>query len=382
MNTKHIPLILMSLAIFGCDASVTSKTSAVNVKVTTDVVKRQDLTGYNFFDGSLVIPDTAQGTAFSPYDAKVESVMTGAGKKVNRGEPIVKLEIPGADAATSSAKSNVENAQANLAIQRSESSAPVVEAKLLLIQAQAAEKSARDTVANGGEADVEWATQSRIGAESVLKQAQHELNVSLQSPRSAVASASVNLEEAKADAAKGIVRATISGTVISLDAKPGMSALSNQPLATIVNFNKVTVQAIVPPEHKDLVVKGTRVIVAMRGANSNPLDGVVLDVGIAPPTVGQNSPGYLAVIQFTNLAQMVQPSVLVKRIGVKAGTVKDAIVVPVGAIFWRSGKSFASVQNGASWTETEVVLGISDGALTEIKSGLSEGSIVKVTKPY
>ncbi|MEQ1934577.1 MAG: HlyD family efflux transporter periplasmic adaptor subunit, partial [Fimbriimonadaceae bacterium] len=195
----------------------------------------------------------------------------------------------------------------------------------------------------------------------------------------AVIAASFNLAEAKADAAKGIVRSPISGTVVSLQAKPGMGAVSNQQLASIVNFEKVRVQAIVPAEFKDLVTKGTRVIVAMRGANSNPLDGIVLDVGIAPPVEGQTSPGYLAVIQFTDLSQMIQPSVLVKRIGVKAGTVKNAFVVPVGALFTKDGKRMVSVKNGEAWVETEVQTGISDGALTEIKSGLSEGAVVRVT---
>ncbi|MEQ1822721.1 MAG: HlyD family efflux transporter periplasmic adaptor subunit [Fimbriimonadaceae bacterium] len=379
MTKRTAPLIAIALLVSGCNMAGSLNPAGAPVKVTSDAVKRQDLTGYNFFDGKLVIPDSAQGTAFSPYDTPIVSVSAGLGKKVDRGQQIVKLEIPGAEAAATMAKQDVKTAQANLDMQRSDNSASVIEAKGLLAEAQLAEKDAKDTFANGGDADVAWFTQNRIEAEVVLAQAQQDLKVALQMPRSAVIAASGNLAEARADAAKGIVRAPISGTVVSLQAKPGMAAVSNQQLVSIVNFDKVRVQAIVPAEFKDLVTKGTRVIVAMRGANSNPLDGIVLDVGIAPPVEGQTSPGYLAVIQFTDLSQMIQPSVLVKRVGVKAGTVKNAIVVPVGALFTRSGKRMVSVKNGEKWVQTQVETGISDGALTEIKSGLSEGAVVRVT---
>ncbi len=379
MITKTTPFIAIALLASGCNNIAKSNNPGETpMKVTTDTVKRQDLTGYNFFDGKLVIPDSAQGVAFSPYDTPIVSVSTGMGKKVDRGQQIVKLEIPGAEAAASIAKSDVKSAQASLDMQRHDSSAPVIEARALVAEAQLAEKGAKDTVANGGEADVAWFTQNRIEAEAVLAQAQQDLKVTLQMPRSAVIAAAVNLAEAKADAAKGIVRAPISGTVVSFQAKPGMAAVSNQQLASIVNFDKVRVQAIVPAEFKDLVTKGTRVIVAMRGANSNPLDGIVREVGIAPPVEGQTSQGYLAVIQFTDLSQMVQPSVLVKRVGVKAGVAKNVIVVPVGALFAKGTKRMVSVKNGDGWTETEVETGISDGALTEIKSGLSEGAVVRV----
>ncbi|MEQ1934068.1 MAG: hypothetical protein ABL962_09335, partial [Fimbriimonadaceae bacterium] len=98
MITKTIPFIAIALLVSGCNFAASINPPATPAKVTTDTVKRQDLTGYNFFDGKLVIPDSAQGIAFSPYDTPIVSVSTGLGKKVDRGQQIVKLEIPGADA--------------------------------------------------------------------------------------------------------------------------------------------------------------------------------------------------------------------------------------------------------------------------------------------
>jgi multidrug efflux pump subunit AcrA (membrane-fusion protein) len=381
MTTKLIPWIALALIVGGCQSPpITTKVAGQieTAQFTTDVVKRQNLTGYSFFDGKLVIPESAQASAFSPYDTPVLAVMTGAGKQVGRGEPIVKLTIPGADAAASAAKANENSAQANYSAQKGDSSDPVREAQRALALAQAEEKAARATVANGGQADVESATQARVLAQDALRQAQQDLRQSLQPAKEAVGQASATLKAAKADAARGIVRAPISGTVISLEAQPGMMARSSQALATIINFDAVRVQGQVPPELKDLVVKNSRVIIAMSGASSDPLDGSVIDVTVAPPDKGQKSPGYLAVIKFLNPRAMVQPSITVERIGVKTGTANDVLVVPVGAINTKNGKSTVNVQSGNNWIETPVVIGISDGALTEIKSGLTEGAVVRV----
>lgn len=380
MTAKLIPWLALVLVLSGCqpapiDAESGAKTTQ---EFTTDVVKRQDLTGYSFFDGKMVIPASAQATAFSPYDTPVLSVSTSVGKHVDRGEAIVKLTIPGADAATSAAKANVNSAKENYSNQKGDNSAPVREAERILSDARATEKAARDTIANGGDADLESATQARVAAEAGLTQAQRDLRRTLESDKMAVDQASTSLQDAKADAAKGIVRAPISGTIVTLDAKPGLDATAQQPLATIVNFEAVRVQGLVPAELKDFVTKNARVIIAMTGASSDPLDGIVLDVNVAPPSEGQEGAGYLALIQFLNPRSIAQPSIAVKRIGVKTGTVENVLVVPANAIFMKDGKSFVNVKSGSGWVETNVEVGVTDGALVEIKSGLSEGATIRV----
>jgi len=382
MATKQISMIAVVLILSGCNSPLVAPESGVQpTGFTTDVVKRQDLTGYSFFDGKLVVPESAQATAYSPYDTPVLAVMTGAGKYVERGDPIVKLTIPGADAAAAAAKTKVNSAQADYSDQKSDRSATVRNAKQALSDAQAAEKVARDTVASGGQADVDAATQTRVDAEAALQSAQQDLRQSLQPTRDAVSNAAAALSAAQADAAQGIVRAPITGTIVSFDAQPGMMAKSKQPLATIINFEKARVQGLVPAELKDLVVKDSRLIIAMEGASSDPMEGSVVDITVVPPSEGQEGPGYLAVIQLLKPRSMVQPSTSVKRIGVKTGSAKGVLVVPTGAIFVKDGKKTVDVQSGGNWIETSIEAGISDGALTEIKSGLTEGATVRVQLP-
>lgn len=381
MKIRLTPMIALALLAVGCTAPMMSGTDAQKdaTQYTTDVVKRQNLTGYSFFDGKLVIPRSAQATAFSPYATSVVSVMTGAGKYVTRGQPIVKLSIPGADEAATAAKAGVSTARADYSAQKGDSSDPVRQARQVLADARAAEKAARDTVAGGGQADVDGATQDRVAAEATLRLAQHDLRTTMQPDKDAIRQASASLKDARADAAKGIVRAPISGTVMSFPAEPGMDATSSQALATIVDFGAARVQGLVPAELKSLVARRSHVIVAMNGPSSIPLDGTVLEIRVIPPTAGQEGPGYLAVIRFLNPRSMAQTGASVMRIGVKTGTVSDALVVAVGAVATKDGKATVSVKDGERWIETPVVVGISDGARVEIKSGLKEGDVVRVS---
>jgi multidrug efflux pump subunit AcrA (membrane-fusion protein) len=233
-------------------------------------------------------------------------------------------------------------------------------------------------VANGGAADVDAATQNRVDAENALKQAQQQLSDTVQPSKDALNASVSELETARQDAQKGIVRAPITGTIVGLEAKPGLSAKSKQPLAEIINFNLVRVQGTVPPELKDQVKRLSHVIVALNGQSSAPLDGRVTEVKVVPPVAGQSGSSYLAVIEFVNPGSSVTQSTSVKRIGVKTGEVKGALVVPASAVTQRDGKSYVSVQKGNDWVQVPVETGLSDGALVEIKSGVSESDIVKL----
>jgi HlyD family secretion protein len=75
---------------------------------------------------------------------------------------------------------------------------------------------------------------------------------------------------------------------------------------------------------------------------------------------------------------MPQPSTSVRRVGIKTGKVNNALVIPVGAVHSRDGKSTVKVQKGSDWVSVVVETGLSDGNLIEVKSGLSEGAVVQV----
>lgn len=374
---RTVKLTFLALAIAGCAPAAMQKTSETSVTA----VKRQALTGYTFFDGKLVVPASASAVTYSPYSTQVVEVYTVAGKEVEKGQVIAKLEIPGADSAKAAAKAQTQSAGAAYSAEVADKSGPVRDAQKALDEARAAEKAARDVVAQGGDADIDTAVQARVDAERALAEAKRQLADETRAARDSVASAQSTLAAVKEAERKGLVLAPISGTVVSLEAKPGMSAQSNQALATVVNFNAVRVQGFLPAELKDKVKKGTDVLVAFNGVSSDPVDGEVLEVSVAPPKEGQASGVYLAVIAFKNPGALVQPGATVKRVGVKSGYVEDALVVPVTAVHGEGADTWVEVKEDSTWSKRKVTLGITDGALVQVVSGLKEGEQVKYETP-
>lgn len=368
------------LMLVGCDAKTTNSTGpTVTTEPTTTEVVRKDLVGYVFFDGKVVAPSGVSATVNSPYDIAVGEVLTTVGKQVNKGETIIKLSVPDLTAAVRQSEASVKAAESAYAAARSAHNTNVRDAQQRLAQAQADERAARLDIQNGGSADLQAATDARVFAERDLSQAQAELNVAVLGEKQALDMAIEYRKDARAGVNVAAVRAPIKGTVISLDAKPGLRATSGQQLAMITDLQALRIQGVVPPQHADLVKVGVKLIIGLEGTNEEPLEGEVTDVKVMPPSEGQTSEGYLASIRFDNSKGLVMPNSVIKRLGVRTGKVDQALVVPIGAISQDAdGRNIIHVRRGNEWVTTLVEVGLSDGALTEIKEGLSEGDIVRV----
>lgn len=384
MKNFHSTIIALAalVSFTGCKAPTTNSTTSsgtIQSEPTTANVVRKDLEGYVFFDGKVFTPNGVSATVNSPYDIAVSEVLTSVGKRVNRGETIIKLSIPSVTGAVAQAEANVAAAQSAYAAAKSANDPAVREAAQLLAQAQTEERAARADVQNGGSADLQGATDARIAAERALREAQGQLNMAVLAEKQSLDAANEYLKDARAGAKLANVRAPISGTVMTLEAKPGMQAKAKEVLAMITDLQALRIQGVVPPEHADLVKRGVNLLIAIDGPNSDPLEGEVSEVSVLPPSEGQKSAGYLAVVRFDNRKGLVQPGTAIKRLGVRTGKVENALVVPIGAISKDSaGKAVVFVRRGSDWSSTNVEVGISDGALTEIKTGLAEGDVVRV----
>ncbi|MCW5936591.1 MAG: efflux RND transporter periplasmic adaptor subunit [Fimbriimonadaceae bacterium] len=378
MLKKGWPLALIAFLIAGCGegSGPIAKGDAKRAEPKTVAVAKQDIVGYEFFDGELMTPPDAQAVITSPYDTRVEEVVSAVGNPVNRGETLIKLQIPGVDSAKANAKAGAASAEAAYEAERAQVSQPLRDARKHLEEARANEKAGRDAAAAGETVDLEALTVERKAAESEVARLQAEVNATLQPSKSAVRAAQTDLELAKEAEEKGILRSPIGGYIVAMDAKPGLDAKAKQVLATVVNPSQLRVKGKVPPEMKDMVKEGTDVVVTMVGAEK-PLLGRVLSVSVLPP-VGDSgtSPGYEAVIRFRDIKGAISPS-KVTGIGVKTGTADDVLVVPVGAIHNKDGEKYVEVKRGNDWVSTPVETGLSDGALIEVKMGLKEGDMVR-----
>lgn len=381
---KSVPTLCVAaiaLAVSGCQpkTTVSAPSDVKTVPATTAEVARKDVTGYVFFDGKVYLPDGTQGEVVSPYDVPISDVYVREGDRVGRGAPIAKMDLPGADESLSMAKASYESARTTYNQSLSANNAPVQEAERMLKEARTAESAAKADVLNGGSSDVAAATAERIAAEQNLKMARSEVDNTVRAERQALNSAEAYWKEARAGSREGMLKSPISGTVVRIDAKPGVKATARQSIASIIDLSQIQIQGTVPPAHADEVKKGSKILIALDGPNSDPFEGEVTDYSVLPPADGQTSAGYLAVIKFDNSKGKVRPGMNIKRLGLRTGKVENAMVIPVGAVSKNdAGKMVTFVKSGTEWVERIIEIGLSDGALTEVKSGLKEGDVVRV----
>lgn len=67
--------------------------------------------------------------------------------------------------------------------------------------------------------------------------------------------------------------------------------------------------------------------------------------------------------------------------GVPLGSAENVLAIPITAVFDERGTKIAYVRNEEGSERREVSVGLSDLALVEIQSGLSEGEEVLLAKP-
>ena len=376
-----ITVLGLALASIGCEKALGGAGAAKPTETVANVA-RKDLEGFVYFDGKIYIPPEAQGTAFAPHTLTVSEVTTSVGKRVSKGQTLAMLTIPQAEANLSSAESNYRATQAAYAAARSGNESGIAEARMALREAREAEKLARAAAQSGATTDLQAATETRIVAEQNLRAAEAELDSKTLAERQAVAIAAEYLKDARTGANVARVRAPITGTVITFEAKVGMEVKAMQPLGTVADLTKIELHGMVPAEHADIVKVGVPVVVSLEGPDANPFDGRIREIAVVPPAEGQRSSGYLAIVSFDNSKAGVLPGSVIKRIGVRTGKVKDVLVVPVGALAKdKDGKTVVHVKKGESWLATPVEVGISDGALVEIRSGVFDGDVVRVVTP-
>jgi hypothetical protein len=69
------------------------------------------------------------------------------------------------------------------------------------------------------------------------------------------------------------------------------------------------------------------------------------------------------------------------RSTILAGTIDNALCIPVAAVFIDNAEAHCFVENGNGFARTPVVLGSQNETVIEIRKGLSEGERVALVAP-
>lgn len=387
---QALPIAALMTVLGGCTAPVQTETrtaTAPEVKMTPAPVKvvRRDIVGLEQLQGQLYTPPEAQAAVLPPYNAPVEKVFVTVGKKVRKGEPLLQLSFPDAQAAYANASAAVKAAESAYASAQAQYGGAYRAARQQVSDARAAVNQARADLANnaGDPASVSNAEGTLASAQASLDQANSEYQVAIQPYAAQVASARAAFREARAGAKLSQVKAPISGTLLTLDVTPGQTVGQNaaKPIATIVDLDDLLVRAPLTAQQEGYIKKGMNVVLQFAKITEQ-FEGKVINVSTTPVTANKAGQpqvvGYIATISFTNDQGLVKPGATPTVIGVKTGEARNAISVPVSAVGRDdTGKPIVNKLDGDTWKHVVVETGLTDGSYIEIKSGLQVDDTVQ-----
>lgn len=207
------------------------------------------------------------------------------------------------------------------------------------------------------------------------------------------------------------VRAEVEGTITSIAVAQGQSVATGQVLFTVKQTSPVKNIDVVAPEAGDLtsfeLVKGQPVSLGVEVATLTParyhvmgtVDPVMLYRLVGAPTEGQvtiqggpapftctglnvqvSEDGATSVVCAVPADQQVFAG-LKATLAVTVGAAEDALLVPTTAVKGGSGTGVVWLDADGSTEEREVELGVTDGTLVQVISGLAEGDIVRQFVP-
>lgn len=393
-------LLTTGLALTGCNPSSPSNPPLTTANPDTagnpsaaEVTKR-DIIEQIPLSGQLVVPPPAQASVAEPFKSPVERIYKGVGDYVKRGEALVELGIPSAEAYREQTKISLQQAQAEYNAAQTTWNPRIASAKQALKEAETAVSQARKYARAAGDpdtgtlsgasevdpappaTDLQTALENRRVAEQELQQLRADMRVELQPYSASIAEARAALNQAKADDNAGLVKAPISGVITTLNAQPGQEpdGSKSTPIAVIVNLDAIQIHAPMAPNYASQVKEGMNVIATFDEVPGKEFNGRVKQI-----TTRNNRQEYVAIITFTNTGYQVKPGYR-PHIGITTGRkVEDEPAVPAEAVDYADNEWFVQVRRDEKWAKVPVTPGVSDGKFTSIKSGLSVGDTVLVT---
>ena len=327
--------------------------------------------------------------------AKISGRVAGSradvGQQVRKGQVLFTLEARDFDAQYRQAKAALESARASLTRTSDSSlSSQVLQAQASVRQAQVQYDESKDLfertkkmLDNGTVAQQQLdSAQARYqSAEIALSTAKDNLSLIQEKggPQSTgVASTQVEQAQAALDLAQSqldstVVTSPITGTVSARNVDAGELVASGAPAFVVIDASSVTAEASVSQDTVEKIHRGERVSVAVDTANgSSRMQGAVDTIS---PAADPRSQGYLIKVSISNDEGLLRPGMFA-RVSFPVEDRTNVLVVPNGAIVTETGVDYVYEVTDRVVKKKAVETGVSTDAVTEITSGLAEGTLV------
>ncbi len=327
-----ITIYRIGFAVLGDKVEVVNETA--NVKVTEAAISNIELTSP--ITGRIQPVDEVNVVPKMP--GVVKTVNVTLGQKVKKGELLFTLD--GSSSYSSLAQAKAGQNQANLAY-----------------------TSAKENYDRMASLFAEGAI-----AKQQLDQAKYQLDSALAS----ISQANAGVSLAAEGASSARVTAPIAGYVTTVNVVAGGMASQAQPAVSIANIDTVEINATVSENLINKIKVGDKVQVYVKTVANTPFDGAITALSPAPAA---GTLTYPIKVSISNGDIQIKPGMFAE-VNVASETHRDVLTVPSNAVLIKGGKSVIAVIEGDVAIFKEVVTGIDNGQIIEIKSGLAKGDTI------
>jgi len=219
-----------------------------------------------------------------------------------------------------------------------------------------------------------------------------QAQVSLKQAEDDLSSAKKSLEGAQSELVKTVISAPIPGLVVFREEfragqrrKPrvGDTVWQNQPVLFLPDVSKMVVKTRVREVDVHKIDKGKTTTVELDAFPGKVLKGKVDFIGILAQRKSWETRGekyFDVVVRLIDSNPRLRPG-MTARVEILADQVKDALTVPVNAIFESQGKKVCYVDISRSYEVRKVIIGRQNENVVEVLSGLREGERVALVCP-
>lgn len=228
-----------------------------------------------------------------------------------------------------------------------------------------------------------------------------ESDVQIAADNAAVVSARANLADARAAVDDATLRASIAGTVTSIDlakgdvtgsssssssgASSGMGGDSTDSSTTsetstgtisIVSTNSFVVDGTVAAADADQLKKGLQAEITATGVDDT-VYGTVSEVGLVAQTNDSGAAVFPVTIEVTGKQEGLYAGVSA-TVSIVVKQIPDVLAVATNALSTEDGKTYVTLLEDGKEVKTEVETGETYGMVTEVTSGIEEGDEIVV----
>ncbi|MBN1863512.1 MAG: efflux RND transporter periplasmic adaptor subunit, partial [Victivallales bacterium] len=170
-----------------------------------------------------------------------------------------------------------------------------------------------------------------------------------------------------------------------LDVKVGMDINRKQVILTIPDMSDLVVDVDIPEQYRSRVKLSDKAVIVPESLPSLRFDGVVSEIASLPKNQIHWDP-FSPKIYSSKIDIVERDPRLVSGMNVKVSIVNRVLerrlVVPVEAVHEKGGKYFVYLKHDSKYREADVEIGESNDSFVEIRSGLKEGDVVFLYRPF